>query len=271
MKFGRERITRKSAVELEKMRRVGRLVGEILRDLRAMVAPGVSTLDLDRYAEEKTRAGGGIPAFIGVPGVRGPYKHTICASVNDEVVHGIPSERKLNEGDIIGIDFGIILDGFVGDSAFTVPVGEIAEPVRELLKATEASLWAAVEAMRPGNRLNDVGGAVADYVEPRGYSIVREFCGHGIGRRMHEPPQVPNYRTRGGDGNLILREGLVLAVEPMVNLGGSDVTVLKDGWTVVTADGRPSAHFEHTIAITENGPEVLTWLESEPKFSTAAL
>jgi methionyl aminopeptidase len=271
MKLGRDRITRKSAGELEKMRRVGRLVGEILRDMRKMVAPGVTTLDLDRYAEEKTRAAGGVPAFIGVPGLRNPYRHSICASINEEVVHGIPSNRKLEEGDVVGIDFGIILDGYVGDSAVTVPVGEIPDDVKRLLKATEASLWAAIDAMRPGNRLNDVGGAVADYVEPLGYSVVREFCGHGIGRRMHEPPQVPNYRTRGGDGNLILREGLVLAVEPMVNLGVSDVTVLSDGWTVVTADGRASAHFEHTIAVTENGPEVLTHVEDEPRLTTASL
>jgi methionyl aminopeptidase len=271
MRLRRERITRKSPAELDKMRRVGRLVGEILRDMRRMVAPGVTTLDLDRFAEERTRAAGGIPAFIGVPGPRGAYKHTICASVNEEVVHGIPSGRRLEEGDVVGIDFGIVLDGYVGDSAFTVPVGEIRDDVKQLIKATEESLWAAIDAMRPGNRLNDVGGAVADYVEPKGYSVVREFCGHGIGRRMHEPPQVPNYRTRGQDGSLILREGLVLAVEPMVNLGASEVTMLSDGWTVVTADGRPSAHFEHTIAVTESGPEVLTLLEDEPRITTASL
>ena len=271
MKLGRDRITRKSAGELDKMRRVGRLVGEILRDMRKMVAPGVTTLDLDRYAEKMTREAGGIPAFIGVPGMRNAYRHTICASINEEVVHGIPSDRKLVEGDIVGIDFGIILDGYVGDSAFTVPVGTIADDVKALLKATEESLWAAVDAMKPGNRLNDVGGAVAEYVEPKGYAVVREFCGHGIGRRMHEPPQVPNYRTRGGDGNLILREGLVLAVEPMVNLGTSEVSMLDDGWTVVTNDGKPSAHFEHTIAVTENGPEVLTYLPELEKFSTATL
>ncbi len=253
------------------MRTVGRLVGEVLRDMRKMVAPGITTLDLDSFAEKQTRAAGGIPAFIGVPGLRNAYKHTICASVNEEVVHGIPSNRKLAEGDIIGIDFGIILDGYVGDSAFTVPVGEVRDDIKQLIKATEESLWAAIDAMKPGNRLNDVGGAVSDYVEPKGYSIVREFCGHGIGRRMHEPPQVPNYRTRGQDGNIILREGLVLAVEPMVNLGGSEVTVLSDGWTVVTVDGRPSAHFEHTIAVTEEGPEVLTYVPDEPRLTTASL
>ncbi|MBK6428887.1 MAG: type I methionyl aminopeptidase [Blastocatellia bacterium] len=271
MRLRRDRITRKSAMEIEKMRVVGRLVGEILRDVRAMVEPGVTTLELDRLAEEKTRAAGGIPAFIGVPGPRGPYRHSLCTSVNDEVVHGIPSGRKLVEGDVIGIDFGIVLDGYVGDSAVTVPVGQIADEVKQLLKATEESLFQAIDRMRPGNRLNDVGGAVEDYVEARGYTVVRDFCGHGIGRKMHEPPQVPNYRSRGGDSNLILREGLVLAIEPMVNLGVSDVLTLSDGWTVATADGKQSAHFEHTIAVTESGPEVLTLVDAENYLTTAAL
>jgi methionyl aminopeptidase len=271
MRFGHDRIIRKSAAELDKMRTVGRLVGEILRDMRKMVAPGMTTLELDRFAEERTRAAGGIPAFIGVPGQKSAYRHTICASINSEVVHGIPSERKLKEGDVVGVDFGVILNGYVGDSAFTIPVGEIAPDVKALLKATEESLWKAIEAMRPGSRLNDVGGAVQDYVEPLGYTVVRDFCGHGIGRRMHEPPQVPNYRTKGQDGNLILKEGLVLAIEPMVNMGRAEVVVEKDGWTVKTADGKPSAHFEHTIAVTENGPEVLTWLPEEPRLTTDAL
>jgi methionyl aminopeptidase len=271
MRFARDRIIRKSPGELDKMRRVGRLVGEILRDMRKMVAPGVTTLDLDRFAEERTRAAGGIPAFIGVPGPRGAYKHTICASVNEQVVHGIPNKRPLEEGDVVGVDFGIVLDGYVGDSAVTVPVGAVTDEVKALLKATEESLWEAIDRMRPGNRLNDVGGAVEDYVVPKGYSVVREFCGHGIGRRMHEPPQVPNYRTRGADGNLILREGLVLAIEPMVNLGRGDVSTLEDGWTVVTKDGKASAHFEHTIAVTEAGPEVLTLAPDEPQLTTAAL
>ena len=271
MRVRRERITRKSPGELDKMRRVGRLVGEILRDMRKMVTPGVTTLDLDRFAEERTRAAGGIPAFIGVPGPRGSYKHTICASVNEQVVHGIPNKRKLEEGDVVGVDFGIVLDGYVGDSAVTVPVGEVSDEVKALLKATEESLWEAIDRMRPGNRLNDVGGAVEDYVIPKGYSVVRDFCGHGIGRRMHEPPQVPNYRTRGGDGNLILREGLVLAIEPMVNLGRGEVQTLGDGWTVVTIDGRPSAHFEHTIAVTDAGPEILTLAPDEPRLTTRSL
>ncbi|MCC6742458.1 MAG: type I methionyl aminopeptidase [Acidobacteria bacterium] len=271
MRIRRDRITRKSAVELDKMRRVGQLVGEILRDVRQMVGPGVTTLDLDRVAEEKTRAAGGIPAFIGVPGLRSPYRHSLCTSINEEVVHGIPSSRKLVDGDVVGIDFGIVLDGYVGDSAVTVPVGEISDDVKKLLKATEESLFRAIDQMRPGNRLNDVGGAVEDYVEALGYTVVREFCGHGIGRKMHEPPQVPNYRSRGGDSNLILREGLVLAIEPMVNLGGAEVLTRSDGWTVATVDGRPSAHFEHTIAVTENGPEVLTLVDQTNYLTTAGL
>jgi methionyl aminopeptidase len=253
------------------MRAAGRLTGEILRDMRRMVEPGITTLDLDRFAEERTRAAGATPAFKGVPGMGGPYRHTICASINEQVVHGIPSNRKLKEGDVVGIDFGLILDGYVGDSAVTVPVGKISEEVKRLLRATEESLYAAIDKMRPGNRLNDVGGAVQDYVEPLGFSVVREFCGHGIGRRMHEPPQVPNYRSRGRDANLILREGLVLAVEPMVNLGRADVEVEEDGWTVVTVDGKPSAHFEHTIAVTEAGPEVLTLVDGAERLTTTDL
>lgn len=271
MRLRRDRIIRKSSAELAKMRVVGQLVGSILRDLRSMAAPGVTTRDLDAYAEEKTRAAGGVPAFIGVPGPRGSYRHTLCTSINDEVVHGIPSNRKLKAGDIVGVDFGIILDGYVGDSAVTIPVGEVAPEVKALLKATEQSLFAAIDKMRPGNRLNDVGGAVEDLVIPLGYSVVKEFCGHGIGRRMHEPPQVPNYRVKGGDGNHILKEGLVLAIEPMVNLGRPEVQILSDGWTVVTIDGKPSAHFEHTIAVTENGPEILTLLPDAPRFTTESL
>lgn len=272
MKFGYDRVTRKSKTELEKMRAAGRLTGEILRDLRRMVRPGVTTLELDRFAEERTRSAGAIPAFKGVPNpIGGPYRHTICASINHEVVHGIPSERTLEEGDIVGIDFGLVLGGYVGDSAFTVPVGEVSEEVKRLLKATEGSLHAAIEKMRPGNVLNDVGGAVEDFVAPYGFGIVREYCGHGVGRRMHEPPQVPNYRSRGRHSNLVLREGLVIAIEPMINLGTHDTAVAEDGWTVVTADGRFSAHFEHTVAVTEDGPEILTYVEGEPLLTTEAL
>jgi methionyl aminopeptidase len=266
----REHIVRKSPSEIEKMRAAGRLTGEILRELRKMVEPGITTIELDRFAEERVRAVGARPAFIGVPGPRGPYRHTLCTSVNEEVVHGIPSERKLREGDVVGIDFGLILDGYVGDSAVTVPVGEISAALKQLLKATEASLFAAIEQMRPGRRLDDVGGAVQDTVEPLGYSVVREFCGHGIGRKMHERPQVLNYRSKSRDAGLVLKEGIVLAIEPMVNLGAHEVETAADGWTVVTKDRKPSAHFEHTVAVTEQGPEVLTLVDDEP-MTTAIL
>jgi len=200
------------------------------------------------------------------------FPATICASVNDEVVHGIPTNaRKLREGDIISIDCGAILDGWHGDSAVTVPVGEIPEDVKRLLKATEGALHAAIDKMRPGNVLNDVGGAVEDFVTPYGFGIVREYCGHGIGRRMHEPPQVPNYRSRGRHANLVLKEGLVIAIEPMINLGTHETETAGDGWTVVTADGKYSAHFEHTIAVTEDGPQILTYVEGEPLLTTDAL
>jgi methionyl aminopeptidase len=271
MHWGRDRVTRKSASELAKMRVSGRLTGEILREMRALVEPGITTLDLDAYAERRVREVGAIPAFKGVPGLGGPYRHTICASVNEQIVHGIPGKRKLKAGDVISIDFGLIYDGYVGDSAFTIPVGSVPDRVKLLLKATEESLWAAIDKMRPGNKLNDVGGAVQDYVEPLGYTVVRDFCGHGIGRRMHEPPQIPNYRNRGRDANLVLREGHVFALEPMVNLGRHDVKWEDDGWTVVTADGKVSAHFEHTVAVTDDGPEVLTQVEGEPTLTTATL
>jgi methionyl aminopeptidase len=272
MKYGFDRVTRKSRTELDKMRAAGRLTGEILRDLRKMVAPGVTTLDLDRFAEQRAKDAGAIPAFKGVPSPHGgPYKHTICASINEQVVHGIPSNRELKEGDVVGIDFGVVLNGYVGDSAFTIPVGQIPDHVKQLLKATEGSLHAAIDKMRAGNTLNDVGGAVEDFVRPYGFGIVREYCGHGVGRRMHEPPQVPNYRSSGRHAHMVLREGLVLAIEPMINLGTHETKTAEDGWTVITADKKYSAHFEHTIAVTEEGPEILTYVEGEPLLTTAAL
>jgi methionyl aminopeptidase len=196
-----------------------------------------------------------VPTFKGYHG----YPASICASVNDEVVHGIPSNRKLREGDIIGIDCGATYQGYVGDSAVTVPVGKVSEAVGRLVEATRRSLFEAIGKCQVGNYLGDVGNAVQAYVEPLGYSVVRNYCGHGIGRAMHEDPQVPNY-GRPGTGKA-LREGLVIAIEPMVNLGRHDVKMLSDGWTVITLDGRPSAHFEHTVAITQDGPQVLTLLD----------
>ncbi|MCI0524429.1 MAG: type I methionyl aminopeptidase [Acidobacteria bacterium] len=253
-------VIRKSRSELEKMRRAGLIVAETLRDLRKMIEPGVSTRELDAYAEKNIRSVGAYPTFKGYRGFPG----SICASVNDEVVHGIPSERKLREGDIIKIDCGATLDNFIGDAAITVPVGKVSPEVESLLQVTRESLFKAVEKMVPGNRLFDVSFAVQEYVEERGYTVVREFCGHGVGQRMHEDPQVPNY-GRPGTGPR-LKEGWVLAIEPMVNQGAHEINILSDGWTVKTKDGRVSSHFEHTIAVTEDGPVVLTALEDGSLF-----
>jgi len=248
-------VIRKSRSEIEKMRRAGLIVAETLSDLRRMVEPGITTRDLEAYAERRIRAAGAYPTFKGYRG----YPASICASVNEEVVHGIPSSRKLREGDIIKIDCGATLEGYVGDAAISVGVGRVSPEIESLMEVTLESLFRAVEKMAPGNRLYDVSYAVQEYVEARGYTVVRDFCGHGIGQRMHEEPQVPNY-GRPGTGPK-LKEGWVLAVEPMVNLGNYDVQIEADGWTVTTIDRLPSSHFEHTIAVTEDGPLVLTSLE----------
>lgn len=242
----------KSKIEIEKMRASGKIVGEVLHRLAAMVEPGITTRDLDAEAERIIRAAGAYPTFKGYHG----YPASICTSVNDEVVHGIPGNRKLKEGDIIGIDCGATLQGYVGDAAVTVAVGKVSEEVEKLLEVTRQSLYQAIEQCQVGNHLGDVCHAVQAYVEPRGYSVVQNYCGHGIGRAMHEDPQVPNYGEPGK--GRVLREGLVLAIEPMINLGRHHTKQLKDGWTVVTLDGKPSAHFEHTVAITEEGPQILT-------------
>jgi methionyl aminopeptidase len=248
-------VIRKSRAEIEKMRRSGLIVAGTLSKLRQMVAPGITTRDLDVVAESTIRAAGAIPTFKGYRG----FPASICASVNDEVVHGIPSDRRLKEGDIIKLDCGATLDGYVGDAAISVAVGEVSPEVARLLEVTRESLLKAIEKMVAGNRLYDVSYAVQQYVEERGFSIVRDFCGHGIGQRMHEDPQVPNY-GRPGTGP-VLKEGWVLAIEPMVNEGSFEVKVLSDGWTVKTRDGKASSHFEHTIAVTEDGPRVLTAAE----------
>ncbi len=238
------------------MRRAGLIVAETLRELRAMVAPGISTRELDAYAENRIRSAGAYPTFKGYRG----FPASICASINEEVVHGIPSNRRLREGDIIKIDCGATLDGYVGDAAISVPVGAVAPEVENLMTATRDSLFKAIEKMVPGNRLHDVSFAVQEHVEERGYSVVREFCGHGVGAKMHEDPQVPNY-GRPGTGPK-LKPGLVLAIEPMVNLGSHEIEVdKKDNWTVRTRDGKYSSHFEHTVAITDDGPVVMTALE----------
>ena len=243
----------RSAAELEQMREAGRLVGEVLTELSAAVAPGVSTADLDALAEKRIRQAGATPAFKGYHG----YPATICASVNDEVIHGIPSGRRvLNEGDVISIDVGAEMNGYFGDSAVTLPVGKISEPAATLLRVTEESLYKAIEVARPGNRVSDVGHAVQKHVEAYGLSVVREFVGHGIGQKMHEEPQVPNYGQPGHGPRLA--EGMVIAIEPMVNAGAAAVKVLADGWTAVTRDGSLSAHFEHTVAVTAGEPWILT-------------
>ena len=243
----------RSADELERMREAGRLVGEVLAELAGLVAPGVTTADLDAVAEKRIARAGATPAFKGYHG----YPATICASINDEVIHGIPSGRRLlNDGDIISIDVGASLNGYFGDSAITLPVGQVSEEAATLLRVTEEALYKAIDRVRPGSRISDLGHAVQKHVEAYGFSVVREFVGHGIGQRMHEEPQVPNYGDPGRGPRLT--EGMVLAIEPMVNAGKPAVKVLGDGWTAVTRDSSLSAHFEHTVAVTAEGPWILT-------------
>jgi methionyl aminopeptidase len=242
----------KSPVELERMKVANALVADILAALREAVAPGVTTADLDALAESRVREAQAEPAFKGYHG----YPATICASVNDEVVHGIPSRRELVEGDIIAIDLGVVLDGYYGDAALTLPVGRVSEQAAALLRVTEESLHKAIAQVKVGARISDLGAAVQAHVEAHGFSVVREFVGHGIGQKLHEEPQIPNYGPAGRGPRLA--EGMVLAIEPMVNLGKAPVRVLSDGWTAVTKDGQLSAHFEHTVAVTADGPLVMT-------------
>ena len=243
----------RSAAELEQMHEAGRLVAEVITELSAMVAPGVSTADLDALAEKRITQAGATPAFKGYHG----YPASICASINDEVIHGIPSGRRvLREGDIISLDVGASLGGYFGDSAVTLAVGQVSEEAATLLRVTEEALYKAIERARSGNRISDLGHAVQHHVEAYGFSVVREFVGHGIGQRMHEEPQVPNYGEPGRGPRLT--EGMVLAIEPMVNAGKPAVKVLGDGWTAVTRDGSLSAHFEHTVAVTAGEPWILT-------------
>lgn len=243
----------RSTAELERMRTAGRLVGEVLTQVTARVSPGVSTAELDELAEALITGAGAIPAFKGYHG----YPATICASINDEVIHGIPSGRRvLAEGDVISIDVGASVDGYFGDSAITLAVGKVSEEAATLLRVTEEALYRAIECVRPGGRVSDIGHAVQKHVESYGFSVVREFVGHGIGQKMHEEPQVPNYGEPGRGPRLA--EGMVLAIEPMVNAGKPAVKVLADGWTAVTRDRSLSAHFEHTVAVTADGPWILT-------------
>jgi methionyl aminopeptidase len=253
-------IVRKSPIELEKMRKAGLLVWKILQSLAGIVKEGATTLELEVEAEKMIADAGAKPAFKGyyVPAAGGKYPFVLCTSVNSEVVHGMPSQKRvLQKGDIVSIDTGVQLEGYFGDSAITLPIGEINEQAKKLLKVTHDSLELAIEQMKPGNRLFDVCGAVERYVTSNGFSIVREYVGHGIGTSLHEEPQVPNYVDRRNE-NPRLKEGMVLAIEPMVNAGRPETKVLSDRWTAVTKDGSNAAHFEHVVAITGDGPWVLT-------------
>ncbi len=235
------------------MRKAGAVVAQVLSEIGELVKPGVSTADLDLFAQVRTKELGAKPAFKGYHG----FPATLCVSVNEEVVHGIPSKKRiLNEGDIIGVDFGVVLNGWYGDSAKTFCVGRVSDNVEKLVKITEKSLYLGIEQAKAGNHLFDIGHTIQNYVESNGFSVVREFVGHGIGRNLHEDPQVPNYGAKGK--GMLLKPGMVLAIEPMINAGKPEVKVLSDGWTAVTADRKWSAHFEHTIAITEHGNEILT-------------
>ncbi len=244
----------KSPQEIARMKLPCRIVAEILAVLKEQVIPGVTTLALNQLAEQETERRQARPAFKGYNG----YPYALCCSVNEQVVHGMPGKTPLQEGDILSLDFGVIKDGFYGDAAITLAVGKISEQAERLLKVTEESLYAAINFARPENRLSDISHAVQSYVEARGYSVVRDFVGHGIGKQLHEGPQIPNFGSPGR--GIRLKPGLVLAIEPMINEKGSDVRVLEDGWTAVTCDNGLSAHFEHTVAITEHGPEILTKL-----------
>ncbi len=245
----------KSQPEIELMRQAGRVNASALQAARQAIKPGITTAELDAIAAEVIRKAGGKPAFLGVPGAY-PYPATITASINDELVHGIPSKRKLQEGDIISIDCGTILEGFVADSAFTAGVGEISAAARQLLEVTEKSLYIGIDLLRAGNRVGDVGAAIQEFVEPQGYYLTREYTGHGVGRSMWEGPQVPNYGIRGR--GTVLRQGMVIALEPMVLVGTQRTRVQPDQWTVSSADGSLTAHFEHSVAITDGDPMILT-------------
>ena len=254
----------KTAPEIEKMRAACRLASRILDEISALLAPGVTTREIDQAAGKLMVEAGCRSAFLGYK----KFPGQICISLNDEVVHGIGGSRRIQYGDAVKLDIGVILDGFVGDTAATVPVGIVHEDVRRLLEVAENALYLGIEKARDGRRLGEVSAAIQDEVENHGFSVVREFVGHGVGRRLHEEPQIPNYRTPGV--NAKLRAGMTLAIEPMVNAGRPEVKMLKDGWTIVTIDGSLSAHFEHTVLITDGEPEILTWSDRTPSRLKAA-
>ncbi|GLI36060.1 type I methionyl aminopeptidase [Desulforhabdus amnigena] len=248
-------ITLRSQREIEKIRKACCIVAEVLQHIKEHIQPGVTTLELNVLSEELAKKRKAKPAFKGYQG----YPYSLCTSINEEVVHGMPSKhRHLHEGDIISIDFGVVIDGYYGDSAITVAVGKISEDAEQLCKVTEQSLYEGIRQVVVGNHLSDISHAIQSYVESRGYSVVREFVGHGIGQHLHESPQIPNYGPPGR--GVKLRAGMVFAIEPMINLGGPEVEILKDQWTAVTVDRKISAHFEHTVAVTDNGPDILTRL-----------
>lgn len=242
----------KSPEEIEKIAESCRIVADTIKALKLMVKPGLTTIGVERFADAHMRELGGVPAFKGYRG----YPASICTSLNDEVIHGIPSKRVLQEGDILSIDLGVYKEGFFGDGAVTIPVGQIAPALERLLKVTEESLYIGIMNAIVDNRVSDISYAIQKHVESNGFSVVKAFVGHGIGRELHEDPQIPNFGPPGRGPRL--REGMTLAIEPMVNLGSHEVFVLKDGWTAVTADGKPSAHFEHTVLVTSERPRILT-------------
>ena len=250
----------KSRTEIKKMRAAGRVVGHVLHEMRRLVAPGVSTRDLADRAAEMIKDADGVPLFKDYPHPAGPhmpaFPSVICSSVNDVIVHGIPTRRPLREGDIVSVDCGVRIEGYVGDAAVTLPVGELDPEIDALVRDTERSLELAIAQCQAGNRIGDISHAVQHFAEARGYGVVRDYCGHGVGRQLHEEPQVPNYGKPGTGEKL--RPGLCIAIEPMINLGTYRTKTLSDHWTVVTEDRRPSAHFEHSIAITKTGPQILT-------------
>lgn len=262
--FGKRMIIAKSQKDLDKMRAVGELIAEVREALRAMVKPGVTTLELNAVAEKMMRDAGSIPTFIGYkPRGMVPFPYAICASTNDAIVHGFSNDTQLKEGDIISLDMACTLNGFVGDTATTIPVGKISDEAAQLIRVTEETLALGIEQCWPNKRVGDIGWAIQTHAEKYGYGIVRDYTGHGIGRSMHEAPQIPNHGRQGTREKI--RAGYCFAIEPMLNLGGPETRTLDDKWTVVTEDGSLSAHAEHTIAVTENGPEILTLTKDQKR------
>ena len=257
-------IIAKSAKDLDKMREVGELIAEVREALRVMVEPGISTMDLNVAAEKMIRDAGAIPTFIGYHG----FPYSICASVNEEIVHGFSKKTPMNEGDICSLDMAATYQGFVGDTAMTVPVGKISDELKQLIRVTEECLEFGIQAAVVNNRVGDIGWAVQEHAQKFGYGIVRDYTGHGIGRQMHESPQIPNYGRAGTKERI--RAGYCFAIEPMLNLGTQETRTLSDKWTVVTLDGKPSAHAEHTLAVTPDGPEILTLTKEQKKLRQAA-